>query len=785
MADVKFQQQEPEMKGWLYKWTNYLKGYQKRWFVLSNGLLSYYRNQMEMSHTCRGTISLVSAVIHTEDSCNFVISNGGTQTFHLKATSEVERQRWVTALELAKARAIRMMESEDDEEYEMMPAQPDKNELQTVLKVLSTKLEDLNTCNDLILKHGTALQRSLSELEQLENFTDTAGKFKAVNERATLFRITSNAMINACNEYLQLAQTQGRKWQKMLQHEHEQRLRLEDMVEQLAKQHSHLERAAKEAAATSGVNSPGIHSDDDEFYDAEEHTAADFVVTIPGKGHRTSSGLSLQSEGQGYDNDASSDTETEDVAGEEAGVITRKIKNKHERGTREHPKSILSESTGIYELGKNDDSFSSSVPGTPDLSHDRYIGEGNYMIVPQKRKRRKYIPEKPDYSLNLWSIMKSCIGKELTKIPMPVNFNEPLSTLQRLTEEYEYSDLLDKAAKCDDSCEQMTYVAAYTVSAYATTSNRTGKPFNPLLGETYECDRTDDYGWRCLSEQVSHHPPMLAQCCEGRGWTCWQEFSMSSKFRGKYLQVIPLGMAHLEFVKSGYHYTWRKVTTTVHNIIVGKLWVDHHGEMDIINHVTGDKCHLRFIPYSYFSRETPRKVTGVVTDKDGVAQWVLQGTWDNKIEAARVIGSPGSVKGKPLLETATPKVLWRRILPGPEYEKMYNFTVLACQLNEMEEGVAPTDSRRRPDQQLMEQGQWDEANRIKVLLEEKQRSVRRRREQEAEEAASEGRPYVGYEPVWFKKQKDPVTGNPIHIFTNQYWECKAKQDWSICPDIYL
>lgn len=34
---------EPDMKGWLYKWTNYLKGYQKRWFVLSNGILSYYR----------------------------------------------------------------------------------------------------------------------------------------------------------------------------------------------------------------------------------------------------------------------------------------------------------------------------------------------------------------------------------------------------------------------------------------------------------------------------------------------------------------------------------------------------------------------------------------------------------------------------------------------------------------------------------------------------------------------------------------------------------------------
>ena len=42
-----------ETKGWLYKWTNYIKGYQKRWFVLANGLLSYYRYQAEMSHTCR------------------------------------------------------------------------------------------------------------------------------------------------------------------------------------------------------------------------------------------------------------------------------------------------------------------------------------------------------------------------------------------------------------------------------------------------------------------------------------------------------------------------------------------------------------------------------------------------------------------------------------------------------------------------------------------------------------------------------------------------------------
>ncbi|CAD7087772.1 unnamed protein product [Hermetia illucens] len=193
-----------------------------------------------MAHTCRGTISLHGALIHTVDSCTFVISNGGTQTFHIKAGNEVERQSWVTALELAKAKAIRAIESEEEEEETTSQAIPSE-ELNAVVRDLSGRLENLRTCYDLISKHGTALQRALTDLESGE---DIATKSKIVNERATLFRITSNAMINACSDYLQTAQSQGHKWSKMLQHERDQRQKLEEMVEQLARQHSHLEQAA-------------------------------------------------------------------------------------------------------------------------------------------------------------------------------------------------------------------------------------------------------------------------------------------------------------------------------------------------------------------------------------------------------------------------------------------------------------------------------------------------------------------------------------------------------------
>ena len=74
---------------------------------------------------------------------------------------------------------------------------------------------------------------------------DHNAKVKAVNERATLFKITSNAMINASAEFLDLSQGHGRRWQKLLSNEREIRQRLEDTVEQLAKQHLHLENMVK------------------------------------------------------------------------------------------------------------------------------------------------------------------------------------------------------------------------------------------------------------------------------------------------------------------------------------------------------------------------------------------------------------------------------------------------------------------------------------------------------------------------------------------------------------
>lgn len=117
-----------------------------------------------------------------------------------------------------------------------------------------------------------------------------------------------------------------------------------------------------------------------------------------------------------------------------------------------------------------------------------------------------------------------------------------------------------------------------------------------------------------------------------------------------------------------------QVTTTIHNIIVGKLWIDNHGDMDIIgtNNAKGVNCHLKFIPYSYFTRETQRKVKGVIMNRDSQVKLVLSGTWDNKIEIAHVNATSGSTES-PVYKTGNYKTVWVRRMPPSDSDKYVAF----------------------------------------------------------------------------------------------------------------
>ncbi|XP_054993365.1 oxysterol-binding protein-related protein 2 [Sorex araneus] len=415
------------------------------------------------------------------------------------------------------------------------------------------------------------------------------------------------------------------------------------------------------------------------------------------------------------------------------------------------------------------------------------------------RKHRTSLPapmsSRSDFTV--WSILRKCIGLELSKITMPIAFNEPLSFLQRITEYMEHVYLIRRASCQPQPLERMQSVAAFAVSAVASQWERTGKPFNPLLGETYELVR-EDLGFRSISEQVSHHPPVSAFHSEGLRQDFLFHGSIYPKLRfwGKSVEAEPRGTITLELLAHQEAYTWTNPTCCVHNVILGKLWIEQYGTVEIVNHRTGDKCVLHFRPCGLFGRELHR-VEGHIQDKNRKKLFIIYGKWTECLwgiepaayesfrkqerrgaprrpsldgdvadmvpeaqEAAQVI--PGS------------KLLWRASGRPPNSAQMYNFSSFALSLNEleagMEERLAPTDCRLRPDIRCMENGDMDVASQEKERLEEKQREARRGRAREETE----------WQTRWFRRGKNPHTGSPDWLYTGRYFE----RDFSGCPDIY-
>ncbi|CAB1326319.1 unnamed protein product [Coregonus sp. 'balchen'] len=351
------------------------------------------------------------------------------------------------------------------------------------------------------------------------------------------------------------------------------------------------------------------------------------------------------------------------------------------------------------------------------------------------KKHRMSLPA-PMFSRNdvsIWSILKKCIGMELSKIAMPVIFNEPLSFLQRLTEYMEHTYLIHQANTTTDSIERMKCVAAFAVSAVASQWERTGKPFNPLLGETYEL--ISAFHAEGLQEDFLFHGSIYPKL----------------KFWGKSVEAEPRGIITLELPKYNEAYTWTNPTCCVHNIIVGQLWIEQYGNVEVINHNKNKLCAI-------YGKWTECLYT---VDAD---------TFD----AHKKSDKKNSEEKKSNKQTSVDEEPEEMPLPDGDTVQFYAFSTFAMQLNELEEGMKgvlpPTDCRLRPDIRHMEKGDMDSASAEKKRVEEKQRLSRKNRSKSTEE----------WKTRWFHQGLNPHNKAQDWLYSNSYWD----RNYSLLPDIY-
>jgi len=372
----------------------------------------------------------------------------------------------------------------------------------------------------------------------------------------------------------------------------------------------------------------------------------------------------------------------------------------------------------------------------------------------------------PELGFSLWRKLNKSIGRELRPVLLPATVNEPLSGLQRLAEELEYHGLLASAAAANvDPLERLARVAAFAVSPYSS-SLRTHKPFNPLLGETFEYVSEEEDGLRFVSEQVSLSPPTAAWWAEGAGgaWRMWGEMGMRSKFWGQRIEVSFPGTVHLLFPDTGDHYVWNKASCWIHNIVLGNLWAEWHGPVTVHNLRTGDTASLR-LPKCSKMPGRRGYVTGSVLDARGRVAYTLQGNYLDRIYAqpAPSDGCAGP-EGKLLLYARH-----HRLRNAAE---QYNFTAFTLELKRADDRTAlpPTDSRLRPDLLALEEGNWEAATAAKVALLQRQQQWQR----------------AALRPAWFARRPPASTngGRDRWQFGGDYWAAREAAAWPHSVDIF-
>nr|XP_015099876.1 oxysterol-binding protein-related protein 6 isoform X10 [Vicugna pacos] len=762
------------------KWP--LKGWHKRFFVLDNGMLKYSKAPLDIQKgKVHGSIDVGLSVMSIKKKARRIDLDTEEHIYHLKVKSQDWFDTWVSKLRHHRLyRQNEIVRSPRDASFHIFPSTstaesspaanvsvvdgkvplnsfpwqsplPCSNSLPATCTTGQSKVaawlqdseemdrcaEDLAHCQSNLVELSKLLQNLeiLQRTQSAPNFTDMQVPFSATMSPVRLH--SSNPNLCADIEF----QTPPSHLTDPLESSTDYTKLQEEFCLIAQKVHSLLKSA---------FNSIAIEKEKlKQMVSEQDHN----------KGHSTQMARLRQSLSQAGEQIHVSLPLSQQVANESRLSMSESVSEFFDA------QEVLLSASSSENEASDDESYISDV--SDNISEDntsvadnisRQILNGELTGGAFRNGRRTCLPAPcPDTSnINLWNILRNNIGKDLSKVSMPVELNEPLNTLQHLCEEMEYSELLDKASETDNPYERMVLIAAFAVSGYCSTYFRAGsKPFNPVLGETYECIR-EDKGFRFFSEQVSHHPPISACHCESKNFVFWQDIRWKNKFWGKSMEILPVGTLNVMLPKYGDFYVWNKVTTCIHNILSGRRWIEHYGEVTIRNTKSSVCiCKLTFVKVNYWNSNV-NEVQGVVMDQEGKVVHRLFGKWHEGLYCG---------------VAPSAKCIWRPGSMPTNYELYYGFTRFAIELNELDpvlkDLLPPTDARFRPDQRFLEEGNLEAAAAEKQRVEELQRSRRRYMEENNLE----------HIPKFFKKVID-ANQREAWVSNDTYWELRKDPGFS-------
>ncbi|KAI0008118.1 Oxysterol-binding protein-domain-containing protein [Xylariaceae sp. FL0662B] len=750
------------------------QGNARRFFSLdySSCTLSYYHNRN--SSALRGAIPLSLAAIAADERRREISIDSGAEVWHLKANNAKEFNDWARALEKA-SRIARGLEPTYDEPLKkrLSVASPTQVNPPNTQQEEDREWQQVEALVSRLVGTRDALRRLVKDM--------SAQKLPQQRPASSHLSPASPALSENSDSYF-TQPTQDRRsfWKRKTSASPLTPNAVTSMAASTLAIPQPNSVASMKPNGLPSANKPNQSGHDEQ--NTQEHCAAllndlDMVVTeftnvisnskrrrIPMPGS-TASRMSIEST-------ASTDEFFDAEAGEaenrpQVVMIDRRGSEVDSHESDEDDESI-------------DDSSSVSSAGGDEVLPSK---TGTAALFPPKPKslsplpvdiavdRRKTIPPATVLPPSLIAFVRKNVGKDLSTISMPVSSNEPISLLQRVAEQLEYAQLLDRAAELNTPRDRLLYVTAFAVSQFSVNRTRERairKPFNPLLGETFELLRTESDvpgGFRLIVEKVTHRPVRLAMQADAAAWSFTQSPAPTQKFWGKSAELTTEGRVRIALRLSDGSdelYSWDIATMFLRNVVMGEKYVEPTGMMTVCNDSTGAKASIEFKTKGMFGGRS-EDVQVECYDASGAPTGTgLTGNWTASL---RVVEG-----GKP-----TSQEIWKAGQLVPNAPNTYGLTTFSASLNEItavEKGrLPPTDSRLRPDQRLAEQGKLDDAEAWKVRLEEAQRARRRELEDRGEE----------HRPRWFVRAADAPEGEELWRLKQgrgeSYWDERARGEW--------
>ncbi|XP_072173364.1 oxysterol-binding protein-related protein 9-like [Diadema setosum] len=669
------------LEGPLSKWTNVMKGWQYRWFVLDQqtGLLSYYTSKDKMMRgSRRGCVRLRGAIIgiDDEDDSTFTVTMD-QKTFHFQAQSAEEREQWVTALEET------VLRHKQAPKYGLAAPQgvPSVRDFERKLHEADAYLQIL--------------------IEQVDDLGERIGKLESPEEQARheALRENSKAMIESVKQAIVLLQV-----------------------------------AKNTLNPVNGFLQPEMLLDDE-----DDPTAA----AVPSPHKKGSSNTSLDSAEEVIEGAVPQPVLQGPTAAAPLGSALSSDPMAVTRSPRQDIPALSyssSDEDDFFDADEyQEDSDNDKVfQRNPDRVADRLTQESR----PRQDSCPEDVDEdavdcQKHGSVITHLLSQVRLGMDLTKVVLPTFILETRSLLEMYADFFAHPELFANISDIESPKERMVQVVRWYLSAFH--AGRKGsvakKPYNPILGETFQCywdikgERAEDavknevrdgpVPWAgsdqvsFIAEQVSHHPPIsafYAECLDkqmsinGHIWT-------KSKFLGLSIGVEMVGQACCSDLKHEEEYIMTFPNGYGRSILTIP-WFELGGKCSITCAKTGFSALVTFQTKPFYGGKKHRIVAEVQHVSDRKPFLTVEGEW-NGVMTSRTPSGETEV----FVDTKEMKVNRKRVRPiesQDEYEsrRLWHKVTQSLKTQDIE---SATDAkhfleerqRREAKERLAESRKWD------------------------------------------------------------------------------